>query len=1181
MKILVLELKHYIRLALNHISYIKLTPENKIQLILGSNGSGKAQPLDSLIKVPNGWDIMGNMKVGSKVIAKDGTITTVNGVFPQGVKNIYTITFADGRTARATADHLWKIYVGGKKYPITPRVVTTLEIIQLLETKTYNNLLWIDLIDSEQNDVIDLPIDPYLLGVVLGDGCIDSSIVISHPDEFIMNKLSNKLKNDMSITIRNTGDKKCLKYSLVSKNPGFGSNHIMNYLRECGLLYKRSHDKFIPDVFLLASTNQRLELLQGLMDTDGTIDRQGTSSYSTTSLELAEGVQRLVRSLGGIASISKRYPVFTHMGEKKNGKLAYQVNIRYKKPSELFTLPKKKERTNDDGQYCKTLKLRIDSVELTSIEQAQCISIDHPDKLYITNDFVVTHNSSLIKELSPLPGLPAEFKKDGYKYIEILHNQSHYCLRSVFASTGNRFSFIKDDVELNPGGTVTVYRDLVKREFNITPEIHDLLCGFHSFHRMSIAERRSWFTKISDCDYNYAITYYNKLKEQFRDIQGGIKLNQSRLVQESEKLLSPAEEDQLREEIKHLRTVLQLLLDCKTPLAESRFELNQGLEDNENTLDRLSREMIAYRKRFLNWEGFQSVSDIDHAIITHQARVNSLSLKVDELCHKIEADQNKYTALEKTNLDSLNDLDTHLDFLLTAIHDEKQKIQIAIQFDQPKDALQALITVKANLIDIFTHIPPDENKRMTRENYESLLRLKTEKTTGLKTSEDALSEFIRQQKDLEHARDHNQVECPKCQYTWLQGYDEAIYRTVLKSIELEGIKIERFKTSLAELDVQLEEMREYNLLVKQYKAVVSNWEILNPLWQYLTSLKTIAQNPKTVLTVLQDIEMDLSSHVRLYELSKQLEDTLAIKDLTEKDQAMDFHSLKTSIESNNRELYQANKSIQYSKAYVERLNEYRDISLKMEILSEEIARVLKDTENQRDRLIDIYRQEALGDVIQLVRLDVARKEQLLSRIDIQKALVDDIGQQITTLTDKSDVLKIAVQELSPTEGLIAKGLAGFINHFVSQMNSFIKKIWLYPLELIPISPDKENELELDYKFAVKVNDQTIIPDITRGSSAMREVIDLAFRVISMQYLDLQEAPLFLDELGSSFDKAHRDNIKHLMHNLTISSSFSQIFIISHYEEMYGSFKNSDIAVLCPSNISEIENSVVNTHVIIN
>jgi hypothetical protein len=140
---------------------------------------------------------------------------------------------------------------------------------------------------------------------------------------------------------------------------------------------------FIPAQYLLASKQQRLDLLQGLLDTDGTVNtlESGCSiSYSTDSERLAKDVQQLVWSLGGIASISAKQTSFT-------------VNIRYKKPSELFRLPKKKERTNDNNQYAANLKLRVKSVVPTKVEHSQCISIAHPDKLFVTTNYIVTHNT--------------------------------------------------------------------------------------------------------------------------------------------------------------------------------------------------------------------------------------------------------------------------------------------------------------------------------------------------------------------------------------------------------------------------------------------------------------------------------------------------------------------------------------------------------------------------------------------------------------------------------------------------------------------------------------------------------------------------------------------------------------------------------------------------------------------
>jgi hypothetical protein len=234
--------------------------------------------------------------------------------------------------------------------------------------------------------------------VFLGDGSSRTSLSvnscspsISTPDDFIIDELLKVIPEDTRIVRRGLDDNKCPIYYILGKIPG--KNSFIGFLKTTKLFAKYSYEKHIPNNFLHASTKQRLHLLQGLMDTDGTIDTQGTSSYSTTSHQLALDVQYLVRSLGGMASIATRYPKYTYLGEKKTGRLAYQVNIRYKKPSELFRLPKKKDRTNDDGQYCEHLKLRVKSIEPIGRKQAQCISIAHPDRLYVTDDFIVTHNT--------------------------------------------------------------------------------------------------------------------------------------------------------------------------------------------------------------------------------------------------------------------------------------------------------------------------------------------------------------------------------------------------------------------------------------------------------------------------------------------------------------------------------------------------------------------------------------------------------------------------------------------------------------------------------------------------------------------------------------------------------------------------------------------------------------------
>lgn len=359
-----------------------------------SPGSGKAQPLDAKILTPSGWSTMGEMEVGKEVIAPDGSVTKVTGVHPQGKQRTFRIGFADGRVTYASGDHLWRIYYSGFRRGGDGshwRIVDTHELFRTLNTT--NKYIYVQLIKPHESEDIALPMDPYTLGVILGDGSITHRTVgITKWDDEVYERISKTLPEEVKLKQSKSSPVTrhiVLNDDLHRRTP----NPIKEYLTEVGLMGTRSWTKFIPDIYLQASADQRRALLQGLMDTDGTVDYRGTSSFCSTSYRLAAGVQYLVRSLGGMASIAVKEKYYTYLGEKKKGRIAYQVNIRHPKPSELFSLTRKKVRVNDDNQYAEGLKLRVTEVTIDKMQEVQCISVEHPDHLYITDDFIVTHNT--------------------------------------------------------------------------------------------------------------------------------------------------------------------------------------------------------------------------------------------------------------------------------------------------------------------------------------------------------------------------------------------------------------------------------------------------------------------------------------------------------------------------------------------------------------------------------------------------------------------------------------------------------------------------------------------------------------------------------------------------------------------------------------------------------------------
>ena len=393
-------------LMLPHVKYKNSKQEKAVEFLTNETsgplrglalqtGTGKAQPLDSLIRTTDGWTKMGDVTLNTQAIMPDGTTAPVVGIYPQGEKDIYRITFEDGRFTECCDEHLWDVHY--VQWRDKWKTLTLKDIrIHLEVNPTYKNRMYVPLAQSEIKEDVDLPLDPYVLGALLGDGSLsDRWVKFSSSDQFIIDQLNDLLPKHVYLRHLENYDYRISRTNEARNDTTVReSNQILNILRDLDLAGTYSHTKFIPDIYLDASPTQKLSLLQGLMDTDGTVGREnGSLSFCSVSEKLAKDVQTLVRSLGGLAKITTRYTSYTYNEEKKTGQLAYQVNIRIKNPSSVFRLPRKKELTPKNYQYADCLRLRIKHIEYVGKKEAQCIMIDHPDHLYITDEYIVTHNT--------------------------------------------------------------------------------------------------------------------------------------------------------------------------------------------------------------------------------------------------------------------------------------------------------------------------------------------------------------------------------------------------------------------------------------------------------------------------------------------------------------------------------------------------------------------------------------------------------------------------------------------------------------------------------------------------------------------------------------------------------------------------------------------------------------------
>ena len=376
----------------NHI--IPLRPGRKLGL-LARPGHGKSMGINEKVLTPYGWQKIGALCVDDEVMSPSGGTAIITGVYPQGIQEIYELTLSDGTKARSSADHLWKVQhtrdrrTGKKdKWRVLPLKEIMNSLRDVDRTKWY-----LPLVESVLFDSRNLPMEPYLLGALVGDGCIIQSCRFTAADPEMIELISRSLPSGMQVRHIDRYDYILTGGRTMRDASGHHFNPLVSALRELGLLGCRSYDKFIPPQYLMSSVSQRIALLQGLLDTDGQNNGSSNTEYQTCSPQLARDVVALVQSLGGTAKIGTRESWYTYKGERKPGKLSHRVGISLPRDITPFRVTRKAVKYNPGNKY--PPHRSIISVDLVGTEEAVCIKLDSEDGLFITNDYIVTHNTTL------------------------------------------------------------------------------------------------------------------------------------------------------------------------------------------------------------------------------------------------------------------------------------------------------------------------------------------------------------------------------------------------------------------------------------------------------------------------------------------------------------------------------------------------------------------------------------------------------------------------------------------------------------------------------------------------------------------------------------------------------------------------------------------------------------------
>lgn len=377
-------------------------------------GLGKAEIVDNKVFTPFGRKRIGDIVVGDKVIGSDGLSHNVIGVYPQGIKPVYKVTFSDGYSIECSDEHLWSVF---ERQNTPKKILTVKEMLDKNLTKeisgighnqdkvykyhTYykesdgGNKWQIPIVQPIEFCINEtLPIEPYLFGALLGDGTFTNSVIeITEFDEDFDEMFSGYIK-DRYFNAREISGRKGERVRAIAFT-------MRKEIEKLGLYEKKSHEKFIPDIYKYSSIEDRLSLVQGLMDTDGycqklsskrnnSLNFQGTQ-FCSTSQRLVDDLAEIVQSLGGVVRKHSKNTFYMKDGIRHDCKRAYRLNIKMSKQFNPFRLKRKAEAYHIPQKY--EVARMIKDISYIGEKECVCIAVDAVNHLYVTEHAIVTHNT--------------------------------------------------------------------------------------------------------------------------------------------------------------------------------------------------------------------------------------------------------------------------------------------------------------------------------------------------------------------------------------------------------------------------------------------------------------------------------------------------------------------------------------------------------------------------------------------------------------------------------------------------------------------------------------------------------------------------------------------------------------------------------------------------------------------
>lgn len=771
--------------------------------------------------------------------------------------------------------------------------------------------------------------------------------------------------------------------------------------------------------------------------------------------------------------------------------------------------------------------------------------------------------SSLMSQLSMLPAIPKDFEEGGFKHWEGSHEGVQYVLRSEIGKKTARHSFKRilangDVEELNPGGTGAVQKELVFQHCKLTNELMQVLLGRVRFVDMSPAKRAEWCQAIAPVDVTAAMGLYRHHRQHHRAMGDVYKHANGQLQDALGQRMS--DEDRIGLDVQ-----IQSVKDDLTHWMEAKIPLPRGGAVPDPQYDRLaalSREIL--QADFVGDSQYRSYGDIVAAanhqqdiLRQHQAVYDQQVLQFYALDKKLQA----LGAVSDTEIDAQRLRMLALESALAEypetgylVEDNQAEIAVGILSDRITELSQALLSL------------PITKSGYTRETYiqknESVKRLGQERQA-------ILDQMTHLQMELRRIELTESVVCPSCAVTFKPGVQGDLSSNIKSQLTTLDNQQLAHQASIDALNLDIEEITTWREAVKQIQLLLQG-DALTVFREQIIGSPEFTESPVTLIPVVQrwipqlNLQVErFRKHNEYLQVKANYEIAVALQNSARQQNVQLLNEQYQVLETN---IAEALSRVNHSKAEIKRL-----AGLETAYLSRE----------QLMKQFDTQYQHSVEQQIGLARYQFnARMDELISGGHTQLAFLENRKQQAnqtlatieriqTTMADvvvQGKAAAAIAEVLSPADGIIADQLATSVNAICIALNEVISKVWTYPLEVLPCGLDGS---DLNYKFPLRIrgDDNELVDDIEIGSDSQREIINLAFRLVLMDFLDLRDFPLYGDELGREFDETHAPRVMQYLKLLVESQRVSQIFLISHNPLLHSVFTQADVNILHTDNIS--------------